>query len=66
MNWFAQHRQDWIEETVAVFGFINREHLMRKFGVSRPQASADLQKYQRDNPGALVYNLSRKRYEAQP
>ena len=64
MKWYAQHRQDWIEEVLSIFGFINREHLMRKFGVSRPQASADLQHYQKLNPGAVVYNMSRKRYEA--
>ena len=64
MRWFEQHRQDWIEETLEVFGFINREHLMKKFGVSMPQASTDLQTYQRLNPGAMSYNLSTKRYEA--
>jgi ribosomal protein L7/L12 len=38
-DWFIRHRQDWIKETLQVFGFINREHLERKFGVSTPQAS---------------------------
>lgn len=45
-----------------VYGFVNREHLMRKFGISRPQASADLQLFQRDNPKAMTYDLSRKCY----
>lgn len=63
MRWFEQHRQDWIAEVVEVFGFINRDHLVRKFGVSVPQASKDLQRFQRDNPGAIVYNLNAKRYE---
>jgi hypothetical protein len=63
-NWFVQQRQDWIEETLRVFGFINREHLMTKFGISQPQASADLGRYLRDNPGAATYNLTAKRYEA--
>lgn len=63
-SWFAQHRQDWIEETLHVFGFINRLHIMRKFGVSQPQASHDLQRYIRDNPGAATYNMTTKRYEA--
>lgn len=66
MNWFAQHRQDWIEDTLTVFGFINRDHLVRKFGVSVPQASKDLQVFQRLNPGAMSYNLTTKRYEAKP
>ena len=63
MNWFTQTRQDWIEETLYVFGFINRDHLVRKFGVSVPQASKDLQSFQRQNPGAIRYNLATKRYE---
>lgn len=63
MNWFIRHRQDWIHESLHVFGFINREHVMRKFGVSRPQASKDLQRYQTDHSGAIAYNLTTKRYE---
>lgn len=63
MRWFEQHRQDWIAEVLDVFGFINRDHLVRKFGVSVPQASKDLQRFQRDNPGAMIYNLNAKRYE---
>ena len=62
MNWFAKHRQKWIAETLRVFGFINRQHLMRKFGVSMPQASADLAEFQRRNPGAIVYDKSKKCY----
>jgi len=62
-NWFAQHRQDWIEEVLTVFGFINRDHLIRKFSISVPQASKDLQTFQRDNPGSMVYNVKSKRYE---
>ena len=63
MRWFEQHRQDWIAEVIDVFGFINRDHLVRKFGVSVPQASKDLQRFQRDNPGAMIYNVNAKRYE---
>lgn len=62
-TWFNQHRQDWIDEVLAVFGFINRDHLVRKFAISVPQASKDLQQYQRDNPGTMIYNLNAKRYE---
>jgi hypothetical protein len=62
MRWFEQYRQEWIRETLHVFGFINRDHIVRKFGVSVPQASKDLQTYQRAHPGALRYDLSEKRY----
>jgi len=62
-NWFVRHRQEWIAETLRVFGFINREHIERKFGISTPQASLDLQLFQSENPGAITYNKSSKRYE---
>ncbi len=53
---------DWIAETLRVFGFINREHIERKFGVSTPQASLDLRQFQRLHPGAMTYDASVKRY----
>lgn len=64
MNWFAQHRQEWIAETVRVFGFINRKHIERKFGVSTPQASADLREFQLRNPGLIEYDVSAKKFVA--
>lgn len=63
-RWFEQQRMDWIAETLRVFGFINREHLMLKFGISRPQASLDLTTFMLSNPGAMEYDLSAKRYVA--
>jgi hypothetical protein len=65
MNWYAQHRLDWIAECLRVYGFINRGHLMRKFGISRPQASKDLNEFQRRNPKAMAFDKSQKRYVAQ-
>jgi len=56
---------EWIAETLRVFGFINREHLQRKFSISQPQASKDLNAYARANPRAMRYNLTTKRYEAE-
>lgn len=63
-RWFEQHRMDWIAETLRVFGFINREHLQRKFYISTPQASADLAAFQRAHPSAMTYDSSAKRYVA--
>lgn len=63
MRWFENHRQEWIAETIRVFGFIQRQHLMRKFSISMPQASADLQQFQRNNPNSITYNTTNKRYE---
>lgn len=65
-NWFVRQRQEWISETVRVFGIVNREHIERKFGISTPQASIDLAMFQTENPGAINYNKSSKRYEASP
>lgn len=62
-TWFVRHRQDWISETLRVFGFINREHIERKFGLSTPQAPIDLARYQTEHPGAIEYNRTAKRYE---
>ncbi len=62
-NWCEQQRMDWIAETLRVFGFINRDHLQRKFGISQPQASKDLNAYAKAHPDAMRYNLTTKRYE---
>lgn len=66
MNWYQQHRQEWIAETLRVFGYINREHLVKKFGISVPQASADLNRYLKDHPGSMRYDTGLKRYLSTP
>jgi hypothetical protein len=62
MNWFQQHRLEWIAETLRVFGFINRQHIMRKFSMSMPQASLDLALFQKLHPGVAEYDLTAKRF----
>lgn len=62
MRWFEERRQEWIGEMLRIYGFINRDHLRRKFGISEPQASKDLQTFARAHPGAMRYDLSRKCY----
>lgn len=63
MSWFADARQAWIAEMLVVYGFINRDHLMRKFRISQPQASMDLVRFAAENRGLMVYNVHTKRYE---
>jgi hypothetical protein len=63
VNWAETQRQEWISETLRVFRFINREHIMRKFGVSMPQASLDLRRFNNLCPNMMVYNATTKRYE---
>lgn len=62
MTWCERQRQLWIAEMLAIYGFINREHLTRKFGISVPQASKDLQTFARTNPRDIRYDLNRKAY----
>ena len=62
-RWFESQRIAFIAEMLHIYGFINREHLMRKFGISQPQASKDLQSFQRNSAGSMLYNVKTKRYE---
>lgn len=62
-RWFESQRIAFIAEMLHVYGFINREHLMRKFGISQPQASKDLQLFQRHSSASMIYNANTKRYE---
>lgn len=65
-SWFERHRLEWIDETLRVFGYINREHLCRKFGISVPQASNDIAKFLVERPGRMTYDRAAKRYVATP
>lgn len=63
MSWYVSYRQQWIAEMLHIYGYINREHLVRKFNISIPQASSDLSLYQKNNPDKIEYNKSEKCYE---
>lgn len=63
MSWAKQQRMNFVAELLRRTGFINRKHLAAKFGISIPQASADLATFMRLNPGALIYNKTTKRFE---
>lgn len=65
-NWAARERLRLIERAVWWRGWVGRPDLVAMFGISAAQASSDLQKYQELNPGALSYQMSRKRYEGAP
>ena len=41
VSYFVRLRQDWIDETLRIFGFIQRKHLERKFDISPQQATKD-------------------------
>lgn len=64
MNWFADQRQDWIAQMLKVYGFINRQHLMRNFGISNAQAALDFKSFNSKNPGTMRYDSSQRCYIA--
>lgn len=63
-NWAARSRLRRIEYLLWWRGWVRRSDLMRDFGISIAQTSADLQRYNKLNEGAMTYNLNSKRYEA--
>lgn len=63
MRWAEEQRQIFIGDIVRQQGFINRHELINKFGISRPQASRDLQTFIKEYPNLLTYNVTTKRYE---
>jgi len=62
----AQARLRFLDETAFWEGRLNRSDLMQRFGVSVPQATADLAQYQAMAPGNLIYDRHSKAYLAAP
>lgn len=60
-KWFQEHRITWAAEMARVYGYVNRHHLERMFGISTPQASIDLGEAAKR--ALLTYNRCAKRYE---
>lgn len=63
LTWAEQYRMNWIRESVRIFGFLNCEHIQKKFSISKPQASNDIKMFMSFYPEIMKYNLSTKRYE---
>jgi len=64
MTWYTEHRLEWIAECLRVYGFINRAHLARKFGISIPQAAIDLRAFKEAYPGMMQYDNRQRVYVA--
>ena len=62
-TWFRDARLAWMRESIEIFGFLNRKHIERKFGVSEAQAAKDLAMAHARWPGEFRYNPVSKRYE---
>jgi hypothetical protein len=63
-RWGVEQRLEFIEFQAMFEGVVNRGDICRQFGVSVPQASADLAQYQERALGNISYNTKAKRYEA--
>jgi predicted DNA-binding transcriptional regulator YafY len=64
LRWGVEQRLEFIEFRLFWQGGINRADLIDQFGVSVPQASADLSHYQALAPANIAYDGSGKRYVA--
>jgi len=64
LKWDVQQRLKLLESTLLLSGWVRTQALTETFGISRAQASKDFAVYQALRPQNLVYNKSRKYYEA--
>jgi len=64
MRWSVENRLEFIEFRLYWDGWMNRSHIVDQFGVSVPQASTDLARYQELAPDNLEYDPKAKRFRA--
>lgn len=62
MSWALDRRLDYIDWRLARHGEVRRQHLIDAFGISMPQASADLASFEAAHASAMEYDRSRKAY----
>ena len=66
LRWSIERRLEFIEFRLYWEGGINRADIVDQFGLSVPQASKDLSRYQELAPNNMAYDKSEKRYLAAP
>lgn len=64
LRWGTERRLEFIEFRLYWEGRVNRGDLTREFGISVPQASLDLARYQELAPASMLYDKSAKAYLA--
>jgi hypothetical protein len=64
LRWSVERRLAFVEERLFWRGEVNRTDLVRRFGVSMSQASADIGRYLALDPPGVGYDKSAKRYVA--
>lgn len=62
LRWSIERRLEFIERRLVWEGQINRADLVRQFGVSPNQATADFRRFEAAHPGALRYDTRGKTY----
>jgi WYL domain len=65
LRWSVERRLALIEERLFWLGEVNRTDLVRRFGVSLAQASADIARYLARAPEGVSYDKQAKRYIAE-
>lgn len=66
LRWSQRQRFAFIERRLYWEGGLSRQDLMARFGISAPQASADVQRYDELAPGNVEFDRSRKVYAPLP
>lgn len=64
LRWAPERRLEFIDFRLFWEGRVNRADLIQEFGISVPQASLDLTRYQEVAPANMVYDKSAKTYVA--
>lgn len=62
LRWSVERRLRFVDERLFWEARVNRGDLVRRFGISVPQAAADLKRYQELAPANLAYDRSAKSY----
>lgn len=65
-RWGQLQRFAFIERRLYWEGVLSRQDLVARFGISPPQASMDVQRYDELAPGNVEFDRSRKTYVARP
>src|SRR5712671_1239155 len=66
LRWGTEQRLEFIEFRLFWDGIVNRSDITERFGVSVPQASADLTQYRELAPENIRYDASGKRFLPTP
>lgn len=64
MRWAAKQRIWFIGDRLMCGQTVRRADLVEKFGVSIPQASTDIRRFNEAHPGAMRYDLTKRAYVA--